>query len=223
MKAERTVAAWRIASWLLAGFGCIVYALLTHRAAAAASPGLAEAGVILAPLLVLGLVLAWRSERPAAWVALWLASLAALYLARHRVAAGTQWLLLLQHVGFNAALCLGFGRTLARDSKPLVSRLAEIVHGPLSPRLTRYTRSVTWAWVAYFGSTAVASLSLFALAPAAAWSAFVNLLSLPLLAAMFTGEYLVRILVVPRAERGGFFESVAAYRQFARGEAAKRH
>lgn len=223
MKSRRTVAAWRIAGWVLAGFGCIVYAVLTHRAVAAATAGPFEAGLILAPLLALGLVLAWRSRRRAGWLALWLGALAALYLARHRIAAGSQWLLLLQHVGFNAALCLGFGRTLASGAQPLVSRLAEVVHGPLSPRLMRYTRNVTWAWVIYFGLTAAASLLLFALAPAEVWSVFANLLSLPLLAAMFAAEYLVRIVAIPRAERGGFFQSVAAYRRFTRGEAARPH
>lgn len=215
MKAWRTAAAWRTLRWVIAGCLCIGYAILANRAASASAPGFFEAAVIVSPLLVLGLLLAWRSERRTLWLALWLAAGVGLLLAGHFVAAGTRWILLLEHAGINAWLCVGFGRTLAPGAKPLISRLAEIVHGPLTPRLARYTRNATRAWAIYFGLTATASVLLFALAPPPVWSAFVTLLSVPLLAAMFAGEYLVRSLVIPRAERAGFFESVAAYRQFA--------
>lgn len=214
--------AWRILGWIVVACGCAGYAVLAHRAASAPAPGVFEAAVIVAPPMALGLALAWRSGR-AAWLILWLAVLIALVLARERIAAGTSWMLLLQHVGFNAALGLGFGRTLAAGAKPLVSRFAEIVHGPLSLVLARYTRGVTWAWTLYFALTALASVLLFGLAPAVVWSAFVNLLSLPMLGAMFVLEYLVRLRLVPTSERSGFFQAVGAYRQFVRRKAAGPH
>ena len=214
---------WRILGWLAAAAACAGYALLAHRAASAPAPGGFEAAVILAPLMALGLALAWRSAHRVAWLAAWLALAAALVLARGPLAAGTAWMLLLQHVGYNLALGLGFGRTLVRGSKPLVSRFAEIVHGPLSPVLARYTRGVTWAWTLYFGLTALASVLLFLLAPPAVWSGYVNLLSLPMLTAMFVAEYLVRLRAIPASERSGFFQAVGAYRQFIRRKAAGPH
>lgn len=220
MKPWLPATALQAVCWAGTAVLCVAYAVLAHRAASAPAPGLFEAAVFIVPLLAFALMLAWRSLRRAWWLLLWLLALAALFLVRDRLAASTQWVLLAQHVGLNLALCLAFGRTLAQGSIPLISRFAEIVHGSLSPRLVRYTRSVTWAWVAYFGLTALASLLLFALAPAATWSAFVNLLSLPLLVAMFVGEFLVRSLVIPRAERSGFFQAVAAYREFARRKAS---
>jgi uncharacterized membrane protein len=223
VKSWRTVEPWRPLGWAAVACGGAGYALLAHRAASTPAPGLLDAAVFIVPPMTFGLVLVWRSAARAAWLALWLAVAAALFLLRDRLAVGTPWMLLLQDVGINAALCLGFGRTLAAGSVPLVSRFAEIVHGPLSPRLMRYTRRLTCAWALFFGLTATASILLFALAPPVIWSAFVNLLSLPLLATMFAVEYLVRSLVLPRAERGGFFESLAAYRQFSRRQRAKLH
>ena len=214
MNAGRLAAVWRAVGWIALAAGVVAYAVLAHRAASTPAPGWFEAAVFIVPLMAFAGMLAWRSERRALWLTLWFLSCAALLLARDRLGAGTQWVLLLQHAGFNAALGLSFGRTLAPGAEPLISRLATLVHGPLSPLLVRYTRRATWAWVIYFACTAAASVLLFALAPAPVWSAFVNLLSLPLLGAMFAGEYLVRTLVIPRAERSGFFQAVAAWRQF---------
>ena len=205
--------------WAAAGLLVVAYAILAHHAASTPRPGLLEAGVFVVPLMAFALLPAWRSPHRARWLALWLAACGALFLARDRLAASTQWLLLVQHVGINAMLCLVFGRTLTQGARPMVSLMAELVHGPLTPRLARYTRAVTWAWVGYFALTAVASVLLFAFAPNTVWSAFVNLLSLPLLGAMFAGEYLVRCLLIPRCERSGFFAAMTAYRQFQRRSA----
>ncbi|MEP6789732.1 MAG: hypothetical protein ABI907_00085 [Ramlibacter sp.] len=216
MKSWRLVLSWQTLGWAAAALAVVAYAVLAHRAASAPAPGLFEAAVFIVPLMAFALLPAWRSPHRGWWLALWLAGWVALWLARDRVAAGTQWVLLLQHVGINGLLCIAFGRTLAPGEKPMVSRFAEIVHGPLSPLLQRYTRAVTWAWVAYFALTAAVSVILFAWAAQATWSAFVNLLSLPLLGGMFAGEYLVRMAVVPRSERSGLFSAVNAWRQHRR-------
>ena len=202
------------------GLCCAAYALLAHRAASAAHPAGYEAMVVSAPLLAVGLALAWRSRRRTLWLTLWLVALAVIAVAGETMPDGTLWLLLFQSAGINAAMGLAFGRTLMPGSTPMVSRFAAVVHGKLSPRLARYTRGVTLAWVVYFVFTSLVSILLFCAAPPAVWSGFVNLLSLPLLAAMFAGEYLVRMLVIPAAERTGFFQAVAAYRRFSADEAS---
>lgn len=211
---------WQALAWVAVAACCIAYAGLAHHAASSPAPGLFEACVFIVPLMGLALAMAWRSTHRALWVAAWLAVCAGLWLARGQLGAGTQWLLLAQHVSINAALCLGFGKTLASGSVPLVSRLARIVHGELTPRVASYTRGATVAWTLFFGVNALLSTLLFALSPAPVWSAFVNLLSLPLLVAMFVGEYVARILLVPRSERSGFFEALGAYRQFSQRKGA---
>lgn len=200
--------------------GCGAYAVLSHDAAASERPGLLQAGILVAPVAAFALVAAWRSRSRSRWLALWFIMLAGLFLAREQVLAGSVWLLLVQHAAIHAGLCIAFGRTLATGSVPMVSRLAERVHGPLSPRLQRYTRAVTWAWVAYFALMPLASVLLFVLAPRAAWSVFINFLTLPLLLAMFAGEYAVRIFLIPREERAGFLESIASWQQMSRDKRA---
>jgi uncharacterized membrane protein len=207
--------AWRRLGWAAAAVAGVAYAVLAHQAASAPAPGLFEAMVFIVPFMAAAALLAWRSVRRPLWLGLWLLAAGALFLLRDQLGGGTPWLLLMQHVGINLLLMAVFARTLAPGQVPLLTRLAHIVHGAdTTPRVVSYTRGATWAWVAYFALMALASLVLFAAAPVAVWSGFVNLLSLPLLGAMFAGEFAVRVLVIPRDERSGFVESVQAYRRF---------
>ena len=222
MNARAFSKAWKIAGWMFLGSCCVAYALLAHQAASAAHPAGYEAMVVSAPLIAVGLALAWRSRRRALWLTLWLAAVVLIAAAAETMPDGTLWLLLFQSVGINAAMGLAFGRTLMPGSTPMVSRFAQVVHGKLSPRLAAYTRGVTQAWVVYFVLTSLVSIGLFCAAPPAVWSWFVNLLSLPLLVAMFAGEYVVRMIVIPASERTGFFQAVAAYRKFSGDQASGR-
>lgn len=219
--APAPIPARRVLAWLLVAAGGIGYAVLAHHAASAPQPGLFEALVFIVPLMAVAALLAWRSDHRRGWIALWLLAAAALFLLRERLAGSTAWVLLLQHAGINLLLAAGFGRTLAPGQVALLSRLARTVHGDATtPRVLAYTRAATWAWVAYFVATAGVSVLLFAFAPAPVWSAFVNLLSLPLLGAMFAGEFALRVLLIPRAERSGFVESMQAYRRLSRERSA---
>lgn len=198
------------------------YAVLSHWAAASAEPDLLDALVAIVPPLGLGLVMAWRSPRRAVGLALFLAACAALYGISGWLVAHYNWVFLLQHAGVYALLCVAFGRTLQDGQTPMISRFARIVHGELSPSLIRYTRSATWAWAFYFGGIAGLSLLLFWLAPVPLWSAFANLLGIPLLVLMFAGEYAVRCYVLPAAERAGPLDAIRAYRQASAEGAARR-
>jgi uncharacterized membrane protein len=82
-----------------------------------------------------------------------------------------------------------FGASLAPGRKPIITVLAEASRGPLPPILLRYTRRVTWAWCLFCAGQLVVSWLLLEFAPVTLWSAFVNLCNLPLLAAMFCGEF----------------------------------
>ena len=191
----------------------LAYAVASHLAAAATTPDLLGALVAIVPLLGLALVMAWRSPQRVLMLALFLAACAALYAVSGWLVTHYNWVFLLQHAGMYGLLCAAFGRTLQGGKTPMVSHFAGIVHGALSPALTRYTRSATWAWTVYFGAIATLSLLLFWLAPVAVWSAFANLLGIPLLALMFAGEYAVRCYVLPAADRAGPLEAIRAYRQ----------
>jgi uncharacterized membrane protein len=85
-----------------------------------------------------------------------------------------------------------FGASLAPGRKPIITVLAEASRGTLPPAVLRYTRRVTWAWCLFCAGQLTVSLLLLLFAPVTVWSAFVNLCNLPLLAAMFCGEFVWR-------------------------------
>jgi uncharacterized membrane protein len=208
--AARFAQACRWGGLLALGIG---YAVVSHLAAASATPGFLQASIAVLPLLALALVLAWRSpQRP---IMLGLCGLACLafYMARNWLIAHSHWLFFLEHAGTYSLLCATFGKTLRHGRTPMISQFARIVHGELSPALAAYTRSATWAWTLYFAGIAGLSLLLFGLAPMSVWSAFAYLLGIPLLALMFAAEYVVRCCVLPPEERAGPLEAIQAYRQ----------
>ncbi len=214
----RLVQAVRVGAVAALGIG---YAVLSHLAAASATPDVLHALVAIVPLIGLALVLAWRSPKPARMLTLCLVACAALYGISDWLILHYNWVFLLQHTGIYALLCVAFGRTLRSNQTPMISRFARMVHGDLSPALIRYTRSVTWAWALYFGGIVGVSLLLFWLAPIPVWSTFANLLGIPLLVLMFVGEFAVRCYVLPPEDRTGPLQAIRAYRQ-ASSEGATR-
>ena len=221
MKAKHRAALKQACRWggiLLLGIG---YAGLSHRAVASASPDLLDALVAVMPLTGLALLMAWRAAQRKRMLALWLAACAVLYTMSGWLVTHFHWVFLLEHAGIYALLCTAFGRTLQAGRTPMITGLARIVHGSLSPALISYTRSATWAWSLYFGITSGLSLLLFWLAPVVIWSAFANLLGGPLLVLMFVAEYAVRCVVLPAADRAGPLEAIRAYRQAASGGAGR--
>ncbi len=82
-----------------------------------------------------------------------------------------------------------FGTSLLPGRKAIATIFAEKARGELPPAILLYTRRVTWAWCAFCLAQLVGSLLLLLFAPAETWSMFVNVLNLPLLVAMFCGEF----------------------------------
>jgi uncharacterized membrane protein len=121
------------------------------------------------------------------------------------------WFYYLQHVGMFAALGVWFGATLRPGHEALVTRFARRSGEALSASARAYTRRVTLAWTVFFVTIACVSTLLFFLAPLAQWSVFANLLTLPLTAAMFAGEFAVRLRVQPERCRGGLMRSLRAF------------
>lgn len=222
MKAELTTRLRQACRWgavIALGVG---YSVLSHLAAASAEPDLFDALVAIVPPVGLAFVMAWRSPQRVLMLALCVAACAVLYGISGWLVIHYNWVFLLQHAGMYALLCGAFGRTLQGDQMPMISRFARIVHGELSPALIRYTRSATWAWTFYFGGIVGLSLLLFWLAPVPIWSAFANLLGIPLLVLMFAGEYAVRWYVLPAADRAGPLDAIRAYRQASSEGTARR-
>lgn len=100
----------------------------------------------------------------------------------------------LPHLVTNLFLMWFFARTLKNGRKPLITAIAQRVHGSISPELEIYTRRVTWAWSLFFALQVAVSSGLYILAPLQAWSTFINVLNGPLIVLMFICEYTYRIL-----------------------------
>lgn len=88
-----------------------------------------------------------------------------------------------------------FAATLRPGRTALITRIALRRHGAaLGPAALRYLRGLTIAWALFFGALAIASAGLARFAPFEAWSLFVNVLTWPLIIAMFAGDYALRRL-----------------------------
>jgi len=116
-----------------------------------------------------------------------------------------------QYLAMQAALGAFFGRTLLPGREPLVTRFARLVHGDLPPRMARYTRQVTIAWAVFFALMAAVAIALYAFASRELWSAFVNLLTIPCVLAMFVAEYSIRRLRFPGFEHSSLLAGAQAF------------
>jgi len=206
-----TRAALRIA--LFGAFG-ITYLWMAHQAATAEH---INALVIITGFVPLSVMLAtWCWHSRARWpVLIVLATLfAALLSFTPQLLDKIVWVYFVQDLSCNLFAACIFGLSLRPGSEALCTRLARLARSHMTPTVERYTRRITYAWTAFFAGSVLLSAALFLSGHVAAWSWFANVLNLPLVGAMFVLEYLLRLCVIPKAERSGIAEtirSVAAY------------
>src|SRR5205085_11340236 len=105
----------------------------------------------------------------------------------------------------------------------LITRVARRLHGSLPPYMEAYTRRLTSAWCVFFIAQLVVSALLLAFSSLEAWSLFVNLLNLPLVAAMFVGDYLFRVLRYRRYPHASIAQSVEAFAKHLRVSCCQRY
>ncbi|MBK8739048.1 MAG: hypothetical protein IPM02_05610 [Betaproteobacteria bacterium] len=190
----------------------VAYPILAHLVAAAPPPaGIGAVAFAVAPLIVVAAIVGWRGPYRMLTLGLCAAACAALWIHASDIAGHLGLVYFIQNICTNAALGLIFGRSLAAGREPLCTHLATMVRGPLQPPVARYTRQVTVAWTIFFAAMIAVSALLFIVAPIAVWSAFANLLSMPLVAAMFIAEFAVRKRVLPDLPRTHVLESLRAY------------
>ena len=189
----------------------LAYSLLSHYSNSNPQAQDLGAGLALAPMLTVGLVLVWRwsgaliAILAAAAVALLLRAFWPLFTANFSI------VYLIQQCGFYAIMAFSFGRSLLKGRVPLCTQLADKIHGPLSALELRYTRDVTIAWVVFFLANMAVTFLLFEFAPLRIWSLFVNFCSLPLILLMFVAEYAVRRRVLPQVQRNGLIATLRVY------------
>jgi len=188
----------------------VAYASLSHYCNVT---GRRELGAALAlmPFIVLAASIFRRSRRPLIWASVGVAAAIVLYDCRALLEKNFSLVYLLQECGMDGLLAVGFGRSLRAGETPLCTRLADQLHGPLTPAERRYTRQVTLAWAVLFVALMLTTLGLYVAAPLAAWSLFVNFVTFPVIVVMFVAEFAVRRRVLPPADRGGILAAVRVF------------
>ncbi len=172
---------------LAVGYPVLMHLLLTRGHWPAATLLLALAPFALAPPAL------WRAGLRRSALALAAALAAAAIWAWGALLRQPALIYLLQNVGMQALMAAVFGHTLLPGREPLIAQLARRIHrDDYCEPIARYARAATAAWALYFVAMGLASVLVYALAPLAAWSWFVNFWSFVTLGAMAVGEYAVR-------------------------------
>lgn len=188
------------------------YPLLAHHVNRAGHESSLGALVAILPVVLVALVLAWRSPRRFIMLGVLALSCILIWIGWPALEHHFGLVFWLQHAGIQLILFMTFGRTLIAGSKPLCTRFAEAVHAPLSPQHEIYARRVTVAWTLFFATMATASTLLFFLVPLAVWSIFANFLTPLLIVAMFVAEYWIRRRVLPEMRNAHILDAVRAFR-----------
>jgi uncharacterized membrane protein len=165
----------------------------------------------LAPIVLIGLALAWRWCRRLVAASICVLSAGLLYYSWGFFRLHYEWSNLLQQVGAYALVALGFVRSLSPGQVPLCVKFAGELHGPLSPDEIAYGRRATVSWAAFYALLALAITVIFFIAPAHVWSLFVNFGTFGLIGVMFAVEHALRRRSLPHSRRGN---TVVALRQF---------
>jgi uncharacterized membrane protein len=88
-------------------------------------------------------------------------------------------------------LLAAFGLSL-RFGPPIIERIARVSEPDLPPVAVRYTRRVTWVWVAFFAVNGTVSGLLAAWGPLSWWTFYNGILAYSVMGALFVGEWILR-------------------------------
>jgi uncharacterized membrane protein len=206
---------------LLMGVG---YQCLVHSAVVGGQIESIRIALAFLPLLALACWVATRARNKLAWSFILLAAGMAIYVLEHQERWGLAAAYGIPHAAIYLSLLWLFGQTLWHGKEPLVTRLARRVHGTLPSELAAYTRRVTVAWCVFFASQMVISALLFKFTSLDIWSLFINFLNFPLLALMFIGEYVYRVIRHREFPHASIFDGIRAFsNDAARSTSAKMH
>lgn len=190
----------------------VIYAVLVHHVNASGQSSTLGAVLALIPIFILVITYAWKAKLCAAGICSLLILFATSWLLWPFVKLHTGFVFWMLDVGLMLALLMTFGQTLLPNRKPLCVRFAEIINGGTLPAAHEsYAHKVTVAWVIFFAIIIITSTLLFFLAPLATWSFFVNFLTLPLVALMFIGEFMLRRRLLTDLPTGHVLDAVHAY------------
>jgi uncharacterized membrane protein len=186
----------RAAGWLwnaLLIVLCVAWQLLAHFNVSEGDTEYTRYLLLALPLAALAYWTVRHARNKPLWLAILGAAFAATFILEQRNHLGLAAAFGVPHAAAYGFLLFLFGHTLLPGREALITRVAGRIHGVLPPYMAAYTRRVTAAWCVFFAAQLGVSAALFVYAPLDTWSAFVNLLNVPLLVLMFVGEYAYRV------------------------------
>ena len=179
------------------------YAALSHYSASSPNARGLGAALSIGPVILIGIILAWRWTQPLTALLITAALGAALHHYWPVVEANYEWADLAQQCGAYGLVALFFGRSLYGGRIPICTQWASQVHGALTPAEIAYTRHATEVWVIFYVLMAVAILILFFAESLRVWSFFVNFVTFGLMMLMGIADHAIRRRVLPRHTDGG--------------------
>ncbi|GEM_PF-287305 len=219
--AGAAAAVWRLGAGAAAGAAALLgYALLSNWLMVHHAQAPITVALLFGPLLLAVAGMGWQRRQ---WLTL---AACAVLLA---VLAVVVWrggvldvrrLYVLQHGGIHLALAWTFGMTLRGDAKPLITALAENVHGrlgqPFTPALALYTRGVTQLWAGYFVAMVGVSVLIYVLAPWSLWTLYCTVFTPLAAAVLMVGEHIWRYRRHPEFPRVSLRAGFDAYQRSGR-------
>lgn len=178
--------------------GMVFYPLLVHLLIKLDMPWVAVTGLVITSAIYVFLVVNMqrRTGAHSGWVALYLFLTAAGIWSLY---AGNVYALFVPSVIINLVLGASFATSLRASGVPIVEWFVRLEFGgnPPPPRLARFARRATFAWVVYFSGIALLSLALAMMAPLEVWSLVVNVLNYVFAITLLFVQYLYRSLRLP--------------------------
>jgi uncharacterized membrane protein len=179
------------------------YAALSHYSASSPDAKGLGAALSVAPVSLIGVLLAWRWTKPLPALLITASLCALLYRYWPAIERNYEWADLAQQCGAYGLIALGFVRSLFAGRVPVCTQLAIQVHGGLTPAEIAYTRRATGAWGAFYALMAAAILLLYFAVSLRVWSLFVNFATFGLMLLMGIADHAIRRRILPRHPSGG--------------------
>ncbi len=179
----------------------LCYPLFVHLGVVTHTPALQAMAIIFLAAAVQypGL----RQGKPFPWAVLLLSILLAAWLATIDLA---KYVLYIPPIIIPLLVWSGFTRTLMPGQVPLITGIAEHVHGQLPPDIERYTRRMTILWAALLAGLSLWTALLSWLGSPMLWSLFTNFINYALVAVLFVAEFFYRRRRFPDFQQPPFRE-----------------
>lgn len=186
----------------------MLYAALSHLSYSNPSAKGLGAVLSIAPLILVGVILAWRWLHPLAGLLVAALLCGMFYWYWPVVERHYAWSDLAQQFGLYALVTVAFARSLFAGRVPLCAQLAGKSVTSAASSEVIYLRRATVAWTFFYALLTAAVLVLHFLVPLRTWSLFVNFATIGLISVAGVADLAIRYCILPRRQGDGILAIV---------------